>query len=45
MKANSNKSVLKLFENNGLHFDCSTVYEVERVIQAGVDSSKIELVT
>ncbi|CDW85536.1 diaminopimelate decarboxylase [Stylonychia lemnae] len=45
MKANSNKSVLKLFEMNGLHFDCSSVYEVQRVISAGIDASKIELVS
>ena len=45
MKAWSNRSVLKLFSNEGLHFDCSSIYEVMRVIQAGVDPSRIELVS
>ena len=45
MKACSNVSILKLFNSLGLHFDCSSVYEVERVLKAGIDPSKIELVT
>ncbi len=44
MKASSNKNILKLFDREGLHFDCSSVYEVERVLLAGIDPSKIELV-
>jgi diaminopimelate decarboxylase len=44
MKALSNVNILKVFEREGLHFDCSSVYEVRRVIKAGVDPSKIELV-
>ena len=43
MKAWSNVNVLRLFASEGLHFDCSSVYEVMRVIKAGVDPSQIEL--
>ena len=43
MKAWSNVNVLRLFASEGLHFDCSSVYEVMRVIKAGVDPSRIEL--
>ena len=44
MKALSNVNILKIFEREGLHFDCSSVFEVLRVIKAGVDPSRIELV-
>jgi len=44
MKASSNRNILKIFEREGLHFDCSSIYEVERVIAAGIDPSRIELV-
>ncbi len=44
MKALSNVNILKIFEREGLHFDCSSIYEVMRVIQAGVDPTRIELV-
>jgi diaminopimelate decarboxylase len=43
MKAWSNENVLRLFAREGLHFDCSSVYEVMRVIRAGVDPERIEL--
>jgi diaminopimelate decarboxylase len=43
IKALSNINVLRLFANEGLHFDCSSVYEVMRVIKAGIDPSRIEL--
>jgi len=44
MKAMSNVNILKIFEREGLHYDCSSVFEVLRVIKAGVDPSRIELV-
>jgi diaminopimelate decarboxylase len=44
MKALSNLNILKIFEREGLHFDCSSIYEVMRVIQAGIDPARIELV-
>ena len=43
MKAWSNVNVLRLFASEGLHFDCSSVYEVMRVIKSRVDPSLIEL--
>lgn len=45
MKALSNANILRLFSREGIHFDCSSVYEVMRVIQAGIDPSSIELVS
>jgi diaminopimelate decarboxylase len=45
MKALSNVSVLKIFDREGLSFDCSSVYEVMRVIKAGIDPERIELVS
>lgn len=45
MKALSNASILKIFDREGIQFDCSSVYEVMRVIKCGVDPSKIELVS
>ena len=45
MKANPNSTILRIFDKLGLHFDCSSVYEVQRVLAAGIDGSKIELVT
>jgi diaminopimelate decarboxylase len=45
MKAWSNENVLRLFAREGLHFDCSSVYEVMRVIKAGVEPERIELVS
>src|SRR3989344_5686082 len=43
MKALPNAAVLQLFQNQGLHIDASSGYEVERAIQAGIDSTKIQL--
>lgn len=43
MKALSNVNILKIMDREGIHFDCSSAYEVLRVIKAGVDTSKIEL--
>eukprot|EP00347_Sterkiella_histriomuscorum_P003797 403362902 len=45
MKSCSNVSILKTFERLGLHFDCSSIYEVERVLRAGINPTRIELVT
>lgn len=45
MKACSNAEILRIFSNHGLSFDCSSVYEVERVLRAGIRPEKIELVT
>ena len=45
MKAWSNVNVLRLFASEGLHFDCSSIYEVIRVMKAGIDPSRIELVS
>ena len=45
MKALSNANILRLMDREGVHFDCSSAYEVMRVIAAGIDPSKIELVT
>lgn len=43
MKAQSNVNILKVLDREGLHFDCSSVYEIMRVIKAGIDPSRIEL--
>ena len=43
MKANSNASLLKMFDRLGLHIDASSGYEVERAIRAGVAPEKISL--
>jgi len=45
VKALSNVSILKIFDREGIHFDCSSVYEVLRVIKAGIDPVKIEMVS
>ncbi len=45
MKALSNVSVLKIFNREGLSFDCSSIYEVMRVIKAGISPERIELVS
>jgi diaminopimelate decarboxylase len=45
MKALSNVSVLKIFDREGLSFDCSSIYEVMRVIKAGISPERIELVS
>jgi len=43
MKAQSNANILKIFAREGIHFDCSSVYEVMRVMRAGIDPGCIEL--
>lgn len=43
MKAQSNANILKIFAREGIHFDCSSVYEVMRVMRAGIDPGFIEL--
>jgi len=45
MKACPNAAVLQLFNSMGLHFDASSVFEVERAKQAGVPASHISLST
>jgi diaminopimelate decarboxylase len=45
MKALSNIRVLKIFDREGIHFDCSSVYEIMRVMRAGINPEKIELVS
>lgn len=45
MKALSNANILRLIDQQGVHFHCCSTYEVMRVIAAGIDPSKIELVT
>jgi diaminopimelate decarboxylase len=44
VKALSNINILKIFERESFHFDCSSIYEVLRVIKAGIEPSRIELV-
>jgi diaminopimelate decarboxylase len=43
MKANSNRTVLKLFDSMGLHIDASSGYEAERAMAAGIPGGKIQL--
>jgi diaminopimelate decarboxylase len=43
MKANSNRTVLKLFDGMGLHIDASSGYEAERAMKAGIPGDKIML--
>jgi len=43
IKANPTRSVLRLFDGLGLHFDASSVHEAERAIRAGVAPQKIQL--
>ncbi|MCL2080316.1 MAG: diaminopimelate decarboxylase [Oscillospiraceae bacterium] len=45
MKANSNKAVLKLIVDKGLHLDASSLNEVLRARLAGVKTDKIMLTT
>ena len=41
MKAISNRAILKLFDEEGLHFDASSGYEADRLLLAGIAASKI----
>jgi len=45
MKANSNKAILQLINNEGLHIDASSLNEVRRANTAGVPIGKILLTT
>ncbi|MEX0322221.1 MAG: diaminopimelate decarboxylase [Puniceicoccaceae bacterium] len=45
IKALSTRAILKLFDNEGLHFDASSGYEAERLIAAGVEPGKITIST
>lgn len=43
MKANSNKNILKIFEANSIKIDCSSEYEVYRVLAAWYDWKDLQL--
>ena len=43
MKANPNRTVLNIFNQEDLHIDASSGYEVERAIRAGISPEKIQL--
>ncbi len=45
MKASPNAVILRLFDSCGLHFDASSVHEVDRLLRAGVPAEKISLST
>lgn len=45
VKANPHPDVVRLFDQMGLHFDASSVYEAEKLIELGVDPTKISLST
>lgn len=41
VKANPNRSILRIFDRLGAYFDVSSVWEARRVIAAGIPASKI----
>ncbi|MBU0624903.1 diaminopimelate decarboxylase [Patescibacteria group bacterium] len=43
LKANSVRGVIQLFDQLDLHFDASSIFEVQRAIAAGIKSEKIQL--
>ncbi len=43
MKANSNSAVLRIFNEQGIHIDASSIYEVKRALVAGIAPEKILL--
>ena len=45
MKAISTRAILKIFEEEGLHFDASSGFEVERLLLAGIGPERISLST
>ena len=45
MKACPNRNILQLMDNWGLSFDCSSGYEVQRAIAAGISAEKLSLST
>jgi diaminopimelate decarboxylase len=42
-KANPHPEIVSLFDDMGLHFDASSVYEAARLLRYGVDGEKISL--
>jgi diaminopimelate decarboxylase len=45
MKASSNAAILRIFDRCGLHFDASSGWECDRLLQAGIAANKISLST
>ena len=43
VKANPNINLIKILDEQGIHFDASSIYEARRLVLAGVDSKKIML--
>ena len=43
MKSSPNAAILRLFDQMGLHFDCSSVHEIKRAMAAGVKPEKCSL--
>jgi diaminopimelate decarboxylase len=43
MKANPQKNILKIFDQEGLSFDASSDYEALRILDAGIDPSKVQI--
>jgi diaminopimelate decarboxylase len=43
VKANPNTKIIRLFDANGLHFDASSEFEAEYLLEQGIESSKISL--
>lgn len=43
MKANNHSNVISLFDRLGLHFDASSSYEAQELLDQGVDGGKISL--
>jgi diaminopimelate decarboxylase len=43
MKANPNKTILKIFNNKGIYIDASSGYEVERARAAGIPGERVLL--
>lgn len=43
VKANPHPEIIQLFADQGLYFDASSSYEVSRLLEQGIDGSKISL--
>jgi diaminopimelate decarboxylase len=43
VKANPSRGVLRIFAEEGLHFDASTVFEARRVVAAGLPASTVQI--
>lgn len=41
VKANPNKAILRLFASMGADFDVSSIWEARRVVNAGIDASRV----